>query len=153
MDDHTAKMYTDSITRYTKKYNISDKSKNIARQIMRESYFRYTLKNSIGASGPCQIMPMKEHDKLFKMTENYNSTVPVREQYFWIYTSVEVMCMLMSYYNIRYKSYTMALIAYWAGCNSEELKGYINNTYDFCSTDYYKYIMVDGYIEKNIMGM
>ena len=150
-DDDTARMYADAVVRYSKKYNLN--SKLIARQIFRESYYNYKLRHPrSGAAGCCQITPMIEFDRLYKQTENYNDLVPVRQQYYYIYPSIEVMCMLMSNYNAKYKSYNIALIAYWAGPSSKEINYYFKNKFDFTETEYYKYIMVEGYIEHYIMG-
>jgi hypothetical protein len=144
-------MYADAVSRYCKVYGL--KSELIARQIFRESFYSFRLVSHKGARGPCQITPFPEHDKLFRRAEKYNDTVPVLEQYHWIYTSVEVMCMIMSANMRQYNSYDMALIAYWCGANSVEMRGYMSNTFSFDKTDYYKYIKVDGYIEKYIMGL
>lgn len=150
-DNNTAKMYSHAITKYSKKYCLD--AKLIARQILRESYFDYRLTNKkTGAAGACQIMPFPEHDKIFRTTENYNDTVPVYEQYFWIYTSIETMCIIMSNYKTKYNSHVTAALAYWCGENSEQLKNYFVNKYDFQSTHYYKYIFVEGWVEKYIMG-
>lgn len=149
--DQIAKMYADAIMRYTQKYGL--RSDLIAKQILRESFFDYRLVSHKNARGAPQIIPFPEHDKLFKLTEKYNDTVPVIDQYHWIYPSIEVMCMIMSNLQAKYISYEMALIGYWAGENSAEMKGYLKNKFDFEKTEYYKYILIDGYIEKYVMGM
>jgi len=147
----TAIMYADAVGRYCKKYGL--RSDLIARQIFRESFYSFRLISRKGARGPCQITPFPEHDKLFRKAEKYNDTVPVLEQYHWIYPSVEVMCMIMRGLVDKYRSYDMALIGYWCGEYSVEMRGYISNTFDFQKTDYYKYVAVEGYIEKYIMGL
>jgi hypothetical protein len=141
--------YTNSVIRYSTKYNISPVL--IARMIFRESYYNVYLNGKDGEHGPCQIKMIWDHNVMMKRTENYNPNISLHDNYHRISTSVELMVMIVSKYRNITHSDKMAVISYWRGYSSIEMKGYLNNTWDFSKTSYYKYCFVPGYIKDYIL--
>jgi hypothetical protein len=149
LDKPTALMYEDAIRKYSHKYSVPEKY--IERQIFAESRYDYRCISKTGCRGPAQLEPNQYNIKFMKETEEYNASVPVLEQFHYIYPSVEVQCRLWSIYYKCYSNYVRASVAYWAGINSEEMKRYKAGTLNFNEYKYYKIIFTDGYIEEYLI--
>jgi hypothetical protein len=122
------------------------------RQIWRESECNNTMISDKYAYGCAQLK--RYHDALMRTAEHYNKTVPIAEQYFWIYPSVETMCALMADFLEQYKGdYNLALVAYAYGANSSSMTNYRAGKWKLEDTTYYKAVMIDGWIEKYNFGL
>lgn len=141
--EQISELYCSNIIRYAEKYSIDPLI--IARQIWRESGFNNRAVN--GKSYGCSQI-QRWHDKLFRLAEQYNRSVYVKEQYFWIGTSVEVQCMLIRYFSDIYGDIPSAVLAYRFGPNSPHLKRYLKKQDSWEKYDYCKTVLKAGYLEQ-----
>lgn len=149
LDKPTALMYEDAIRKYSAKYNVP--GKYIERQIFAESRYDYRCISKAGCRGPAQLEPNKFNISFMKEAEEYNASIPVIEQFHYIYPSIEVQCRLWGIYYKAYSNYNTAAVAYWAGMFSPEMKQYRAGTLNFNETRYYKIIFIDNYIEEHLI--
>jgi hypothetical protein len=138
--------YVDAFIRYADKYKLPDAGL-IARQIMLESCFNEKAIGLNGELGCAQLKP-QYHQWLIPSLEHYTNTVPVSNQFHNIYIGVEAQCWLMSNYYHRYKDINTALICYWKGEYSAELKNYTNKKYAFTNTLYYSNVVDKRYCDS-----